>query len=164
MKDAGDFNVTLLGDRDIELTRSFEAPRTIVFDAWTNPDHVRHWWDPTGVPLSFCEIDLRPGGSFRWVNNAHAGWHIFAGTYREITPPERLVFTVKILPSSPDSLTTLIFREEGSQTKLTLTIECASIADRDALLRMRVHEGTRRTLDNLATYLEGMKLPPGAPR
>ena len=164
MKDAGGFNVTLSTDRDIQLTRTFEAPPTTLFDAWTNPEHVRQWWDPTGVPLTCCEIDLRPGGSFRWVNNAHAGEHVFAGTYREITPPERLVFTVKILPSSPDALTTLIFRQERSQTKLRLTIECASIADRDALLRMRVDAGTRRTLENLGTYLEGMNLHSGEPR
>ena len=164
MKDASGFNITLSGDRVIQLTRTFEAPRSFVFDAWTNPEHVRYWWDPTGVPLTCCEIDLRPGGLFRWVNNAHYGEQVFAGTYREITRPERLVFTVKILPSSPEALTTLIFREEGSQTKLKLTIECASMADRDALLRMRVDEGTHRTLESLAAYLESMRLHTAEPR
>jgi len=164
MKYAGGFNVTLPTDRQILLTRTFEAPRAAVFDAWTNAEHVKHWWDPSGVPLSSCEIDLRPGGSFRWVNSAHGGEHSFAGTYLEITPPERLVFTVKILPSSPGALTNLMFSQEGSQTKLTMRIECASIEDRDALLQMRVDAGTGRTLENLAIYLERVKIPRGEPR
>jgi uncharacterized protein YndB with AHSA1/START domain len=164
MKYAGGFNVTVPTECEIQLTRTFEAPRAAVFEAWTNPEHVKHWWDPSGVPLASCEIDLRPGGSFRWVNSAHGGEHAFAGTYREITPPERLVFTVKIFPSSPDALTKLTFSEEGSQTKLTMRIECASVEDRDALLQMRVDAGTGRTLENLARYLERVQIPRGEPR
>ena len=159
MKYAAGFHVTLPNDHEILLTRTFEAPRAAVFDAWTNAEHVRHWWDPSGVPLSSCEIDLRPGGSFRWVNSAHGGDHVFAGTYREITPPERLVFTVKILPSSPSALTKLVFTQEGNRTKLTMSIECASTADREALLQMRVDAGTARTLENLAMYLERLEIP-----
>jgi uncharacterized protein YndB with AHSA1/START domain len=164
MKYAGDFNVTLPTDAEILLTRTFEAPRATVFEAWTKAEHVMHWWDPSGVPLSSCEIDLRPGGSFRWVNRAHGGEHAFTGTYREITPPERLVFTVKILPSSPDAITTLMFSQEGSKTKLTMRIECASVEDRDALLQMRVDAGTGRTLENLAMYLDRVKVPRREPR
>lgn len=164
MKYSGGFNVTLPNGREILLTRTFEAPRAVVFEAWTSAEHVRHWWDPSGVPLSSCEIDLRPGGSFRWVNTAHGAEHAFTGTYREIAPPERLVFTVKILPSSPDVLTTLIFRQEGSTTTLTMKIECASIEDRDALLQMRVDAGTGRTLDNLALYLDRVRIPRREPR
>jgi uncharacterized protein YndB with AHSA1/START domain len=164
MKYAGGFNVTLPSDREILLTRTFDAPCAAVFEAWTKAEHVKHWWDPSGVPLSCCEIDLRPGGSFRWVNSAQGGEHAFTGTYREITAPERLVFTVKILPSSPDALTTLIFSQEGSGTKLTMRIECASIEDRDALLQMRVDAGTRSTLDNLAMYLDRVKFPLREPR
>jgi uncharacterized protein YndB with AHSA1/START domain len=164
MNYAGGFNVTLPTDREILLTRTFEAPRAAVFDAWTKAKHVKHWWDPSGIPLSSCEIDLRPGGSFRWVNSAHGGEHAFAGVYREITPPERLVFTVKLFPSSAGALTELIFSEEGSQTKLTMRIECASIEDRDALLQMRVDAGTGRTLENLAMYLERVQIPREKPR
>jgi uncharacterized protein YndB with AHSA1/START domain len=164
MKYAGGFNVTLPTDREILLTRTFEAPRAAVFDAWTDPEHVKHWWDPSGVPLSSCEIDLRPGGSFRWVNSAHGGEHAFTGIYREIAPPERLVFTVNIFPSSPGALTELTFSQEGRQTKLTMRIECASIGDRDALLQMRVDAGAGRTLENLAMYLERVEIPRKEPR
>jgi uncharacterized protein YndB with AHSA1/START domain len=164
MNHAEGFSVTLPTEDEILLTRTFEAPRAAVFEAWTNPQHVRHWWDPSGVPLSACEIDLRPGGTFHWVNSAHGGEHVFTGAYREITPPERLVFTVKMLPTSPDALTTLMFTEEGSGTRLTMRIECASGEDRDALLRMRVDAGTGRTLENLAMYLDRVKVPHREPR
>jgi uncharacterized protein YndB with AHSA1/START domain len=157
MKNSGTFKVTTPTDRDILLMRGFDAPRAAVFEAWTKAEHVKHWWDPTGVPLSVCEIDLRPNGAFRWVNSAQGG-HVFAGTYREITPPERLVFTVKIFPSRPDPLTTLIFSDDGSKTKLTMRIECNSIEDRDALLQMRIDVGTGRTLENLAEYLDRVDL------
>jgi uncharacterized protein YndB with AHSA1/START domain len=153
MKNAGTFKVTTPSDCEILLTRIFDAPRAAVFEAWTKPEHVKHWWDPSGVPLYACEIDLRPNGAFRWVNRAHGEEHSFAGTYREIAAPERLVFTVKIFPSRPDPLATLLFSEEGNKTKLTMRIECNSIEDRDALLQMRMDVGTGRTLQNLAEYL-----------
>lgn len=161
MKAPGEFDVTLPTDRDILLTRTFEAPREAVFEAWTNAEHVKHWWDPSGVPLASCEIDLRPGGSFRWVNRAK---HEFTGTYREITPPERLVFTVHMFPSANGALTELTFSTAGSRTKLTMRIECASIDDRDALLRMRIDAGTGRTLENLAVYLERVRITGAEPR
>src|ERR1700690_676153 len=119
MRNTETFQVTTPSDREIFLTRTFDAPRVVVFEAWTKAEHVKHWWDPTGVPLSACEIDLRPNGTFRWVNGAHGG-HVFSGTYREITAPERLVFSVKIFPSRPDPLTTLLFQEEEGKTKLTM--------------------------------------------
>jgi len=153
MKYIGGLKVSTPSDREIVLTRTFHAPRTVVFEAWTRAEHVTQWWDPSGVPLSVCEIDLRPNGAFRWVNNAHGGAHSFAGTYREIAPPERLVFTVSSLPLSADSIATLIFSEDDGTTELRMTIECESVEDRDALLKMRVDVGTARTLENLAEHL-----------
>ncbi len=158
MKNAGTFKVTTPTDPKLVLTRIFDAPRAVVFEAWTKAEHVTHWWDPSGAPLSVCEIDLRPNGAFRWVNSAGGGEHFFTGTYREITAPERLVFTVRILPSRPEPLATLLFSEDGSKTKLMMTIECNSIEDRDALLQMRIDVGTARTLENLAEYLERVDL------
>jgi uncharacterized protein YndB with AHSA1/START domain len=137
------------------VTRLFDAPRAVVFEAWTKAEHVTQWWDPSGLPLAICEIDLRPNGAFRWVNRAPGGGegHTFSGIYREIAPPEKLVFTS---PSSPEQGATLVFTEEGKQTKLTLTMECATRKDRDALLQMRVDAGTAQTLENLAAYLPTM--------
>jgi uncharacterized protein YndB with AHSA1/START domain len=136
------------------MVRTFDAPRSVVFKAWTTAEHVARWWDPSGVPLSVCEIDLRPGGAFRWINGGPGGLeHPFAGTYREIAAPERLVFSARANPSGPESLATLTFIEEAGRTTLTMTIECHSVGDRDAMLEMRVDAGTARTLDNLAEYL-----------
>ena len=148
----GAATVTTPGDREIVITRLFDAPRALVFEAWTKAEHVTHWWDPSGVPLAVCEIDLRPNGAFRWVNRAPDGGegHPFSGVYREIAPPEKLVFSS---PSNPDQTGTLLFAEEGKKTRLTITMKCASKEDRDAMLRMRVDAGTARTLENLAAYL-----------
>jgi uncharacterized protein YndB with AHSA1/START domain len=146
--------VTLPSDREIVITRAFDAPRAVVFDSWTKVEHVAQWWDPSRVPLAVCEIDLRPNGAFRFVNQGPDGVnHPFTGTYREIAAPERLVFTARISPSGPESVGTLVFTEHGGRTTLTMTIECQSMADRDALLMMRIDVGTTRTLDNLAEYL-----------
>ena len=94
------------------MTQTFDAPRADVFEAWTTPEAVALWWDPTGAKLAVCEIDLRPGGAFCWINQSAAGAkHPFAGTYREIVPPERLVFEVRTSPASPPQLGTLIFTE-----------------------------------------------------
>ena len=149
LKKIGPVKITTPGDRQIVVTRIFDAPRAVVFEAWTKAEHVTHWWDPSGMPLAVCEIDLRPNGAFRWVNRAPDGGegHQFSGIYREIVPPEKLVF------GGPLGTATLVFTEEGEKTKLTLTIECATKKDRDALLQMRVDAGTAQTLENLAAYL-----------
>jgi uncharacterized protein YndB with AHSA1/START domain len=148
----GSVAVATPGDRQIVITRLFDAPRALVFEAWTRAEHVANWWDPSGVPLAVCEIDLRPTGAFRWVNRAPDGGegYSFAGIYREISPPDKLVFTS---PSDPESGATLLFRDEGDKTKLTMTIQCANEKEREAMLQMRVDAGTARTLDNLAAYL-----------
>ena len=149
--------VTLPSERAILITRTFDAPRALVFEAWTNPEHVARWWDPGRVPLAVCEIDLRPGGAFRFVHGGTSAMkHEFAGTYREIDPPSRLVFTTRT-PSGVESTGTLVFGVHGDTTVLALTIECASRADRDAMLAMRVDAGTARTLDNLAQYVATMR-------
>ena len=152
LNNIGPVTITTPGDRQIVVTRLFDAPRSLVFEAWTKAEHVAHWWDPSGVPLAVCEIDLRRGGAFRWVNRAPDGGegYSFGGIYREIAPPEKLVFTA---PDSPDRGSTLIFAEEGKKTRLTITIQCASKQERDAMLQMRVDAGTAQTLENLAAYL-----------
>jgi uncharacterized protein YndB with AHSA1/START domain len=149
----GSATVTLPSEHEIVITREFSAPRALVFETWTKPDHVAQWWDPNRIPLAVCEIDLRPGGAFRFVNDGRGGMnHSFAGVYREIDPPTRLVFA-SASPSGAESIGTLLFNGHDDKTTLTMTIACASKADRDALLAMRVDVGTARTLDNLEQYL-----------
>jgi uncharacterized protein YndB with AHSA1/START domain len=151
VKNIGTVEITTPSDREIVITRIFDAPRAVVFEAWTKAEHVRHWWDPSGVPLAVCEIDLRPNGAFRWVNRApHGGeGHSFTGIYREIVPPEKLVFH----GADDSGQSRLVFTEEGLKTKLTITIECKTRMDRDALLQMSIDVGTAQTLENLAAYL-----------
>lgn len=150
--DSNEATVTTPGERELVITRSFRAPRPVVFEAWTKPEHVAQWWDPSGTPLERCEIDLREGGAFRFVHRGHG--HAFAGVYREIAPPERLVFATKGGGSGAEVIGRLEFHEREHGTTLVMTMECASKADRDALLAMGIDAGTVRTLANLARFLE----------
>jgi uncharacterized protein YndB with AHSA1/START domain len=153
--------VTTPSERVIVIERGFDAPRALVFETWTKAEHVAHWWDPSGTPLAVCEIDLRPGGAFRFINGGpHGAKYPFTGSYREITPPARLVFGSTPSPASNDEsggTCTLVFSEHDGKTTLTMTFECQSKADRDALLKMRVDEGTVQTLDNLDEYLRTIR-------
>jgi uncharacterized protein YndB with AHSA1/START domain len=135
------------GSRSIVLTRVVGAPRARVYEAWTRPEHITRWWDPAGKPLAACVIDLRPGGGFRFVNDRSGGGESFAGIYRELIPPERIVF------DSNGLIGTVVFTEEGTRTRIVVSIECTSEAQRDQLLRMGIGAGTARTLDNLADYV-----------
>ena len=155
MEDTRRAKVTTPSEREIVIERVFDAPRALVFEAWTKAEHVAHWWDPSGPPLAVCEIDLRPNGAFRFVNGGPDGAkYPFTGFYREITPPARLVFGTTPSPvSNGESMTTLVFSEHDGKTTLTITIQCQSRTERDALLQMRVDEGTAQTLNNLDEYL-----------
>jgi uncharacterized protein YndB with AHSA1/START domain len=144
-------DVRVVVDRDthaIEVTRILAAPRTQVFEAWTQPEQVRCWWDPAGHPLAECEIDLRPGGAFRFVNRHSPGAYEFAGIYREITPPDHLVF------EAMGAIGRVILKEIGGKTHLTVRIECGSASGLDHYLKMGVDAGTGKTLDNLVEYLD----------
>jgi uncharacterized protein YndB with AHSA1/START domain len=134
------------GARTIRFERSFAAPPNAVFEAWTTPDHVACWWDPDGVPLAECEIDLRPGGAFRFVSLAHSEMP-FTGVYRLISPPERLEF------DAMGAAGRVMLERDGEGTLMIVEIECPSTDHFDHFLKVGVHEGTARTLDNLVAYL-----------
>ena len=151
--------VTLPSDREILIIRAFAAPRDVVFEAWTKPEHLAHWWDPSRERLASCEIDLRPNGTFRFI--PRGAKPPFIGIYRDIVPHERLVFSTVVAPSGAESIGTLIFEERDGRTILRLTIACASKADRDALLEMRVDAGTLQTLENLSEYVTRLSADPG---
>jgi uncharacterized protein YndB with AHSA1/START domain len=143
-------NTGLVIDRaayTITLTRDFDAPRAQVFDAWTKPDQVSCWWDPAGEPLAICEIDLRPGGAFRFVTKSHPEMP-FAGVYGEISPPDRLAFGPEGTSGSH-----IVFQAFGGGTRMTLEIKCDTADQLEMFLKMGIHEGTARTLDNLVAYV-----------
>lgn len=152
--------LTLPSDREVVLTRVFEAPRKLVFEAWTRPEHVARWWGRRGSTLAVCEIDLRPGCAWRYVMRESDGKeYCFKGVYREIVPPERLVYTECFdEPSlgSPEWLTTVIFEEHGGTTKMTSTCLYASVEARDGHLQSGMETGAAETLDRLAELLQTM--------
>ena len=134
----------------IVLTRKFTASRAHVFEAWTQPEHVIAWWDPSGSRLTSCEIDLRPGGAFRFVHAGPPDVPPFSGIYREIAPPERLVF------EAMGAVGSVVLDDVGDTTLMTVSITCASAAHLDQFLQMGVAAGTSRTLDNLVVYVGAM--------
>jgi uncharacterized protein YndB with AHSA1/START domain len=131
----------------IRLTRVFDASRTRIFEAWTSPAQVTCWWDAAGDPLTACEIDLRVGGAFKFVTSSNPELP-FAGTYREITPPERLVF------EALGSTGRVVLRDVAGKTHMTVEIECHSAEQLDQFLRLGVDVGTSQTLDNLVAYAQ----------
>jgi uncharacterized protein YndB with AHSA1/START domain len=153
------WNRTAAPGREILIVRFFAAPRDVVFEAWTKPEHLAHWWDPSRERLASCDVDLRPNGTFRFIPRGTKP--PFIGTYRDIVPPERLVFSTVIAPSGSESIGTLLFDERDGRTILRLTIACASKADRDALLAMRVDAGTLQTLENLSEYVTRLSADTG---
>ena len=135
----------------IILTREFIVPRELVFEAWTHEEHVACWWDASGARLKACEIDLRPGGAFKFVHQGPPEVPPFAGIYRKIAPPGELVF------EAMGAIGTVILKEVDGKTLLTLSIACASAAHLDQFLQMGVDAGTSQTLDNLVVFVGGMK-------
>ncbi|MCA1585134.1 MAG: SRPBCC family protein [Acidobacteria bacterium] len=146
------FEVTTPSDQEIRLTRLFDAPRHLVFEAMTRPEHVKRWWGRLGEGYSVpvCEIDLRPGGAWRFVNRHPQGEAAFYGEYREITPPSRLVFT-EIFEQFPDSVSvvTTELTEEGGKTRLTATVRYPSLDVRDMVLASGMAGGAGISYDRL---------------
>ncbi len=147
------FKVTTPSDCEITLTRLFDAPRHLVFEAMTKPEHVRRWWgnlnDEYSVPV--CEIDLRVGGAWRFVGQGPQGQHpAFYGVYREIDPPGRLVYT-EIFEPYPDgeSVVTQTLTEEGGKTRLTVTALYPSREVRDMVLKTGMEKGAALSYDHL---------------
>jgi uncharacterized protein YndB with AHSA1/START domain len=129
----------------IRFTRILSASREAVFAAWTDPEQLACWWDPSGEKLVRCEIDLRVGGAFTFQGRGHPGMP-FSGVYREIAPPERLVFDAM----GAEGRVTLA--ESGDGTAMTVEIVCANEAHLRQFVAMGVADGTSRTLDNLVVY------------
>ena len=146
------FKVTTPSDHEIRMTRLFDAPRHLVFEAMTKPEHVKRWWGCLGQGYSVpvCEIDLRPGGAWRFVNRHPKGEAAFHGEYREITPPSRLVFT-EIFEEFPDSVSvvTTDFIEEGGKTRMTATVRYPSKDVRDIVIASGMSTGAGISYDRL---------------
>jgi uncharacterized protein YndB with AHSA1/START domain len=146
------FTVTTPSDREIRLTRLFDAPRHLVWEAMNKPEHIKRWWGRLGEGYSVpvCEVDLRPGGKWRFVNRHPKGEAEFYGEYREIVPPERVVFT-EIFAPFPDSgsLVTAVLTEENDKTRLTVTAQYPSLEVRDMVIGTGMAKGAAASYDRL---------------
>jgi uncharacterized protein YndB with AHSA1/START domain len=128
----------------ITFERTLGASREDVFDAWTHPEQISQWWDPEGVPLVDCSIDLRVGGEFKLVNRGHGP--PFAGVYRVIDRPSLLVF------DAMGAVGTVRLETAGGGTRMTVTIRCSGPEHLEQFVKLGVAEGTDRTLDNLVAF------------
>jgi uncharacterized protein YndB with AHSA1/START domain len=147
------FKVSTPADCEILITRLFDAPRQIVFDAMTKPEHVRRWWGCISEhhSVTVCEIDLRVGGAWKFVHRGPDGeYPAFYGVYREIDAPGRLVFT-EIFEPYPDgeSVVTQILTEENGKTRLDLSAVYESLAVRDMVLKTGMEKGAAISYDRL---------------
>jgi uncharacterized protein YndB with AHSA1/START domain len=149
------FSLTQPTDREVVMTRVFDAPRRLVWEAWTNPKHVPNWMlGPDGWTMPVCEIDLRPGGAWHFVWRKNDGEEMaMNGEYREITPPERLVHTEAWGGDWPETLNTLLLSEEDGKTTLTIQVLYPSKEARDAAIQTGMTEGATQSFDRLAEYL-----------
>ncbi len=146
------FKTSTPSDREIVMTRLFDAPQRLVFEAMTKPEHVRRWWGilDERYSLPVCEIDLRPGGAWRYVGRGPQGQFAFHGVYREVAAPDRIVYT-EIYDPFPDaeSVVTVILTEEGGKTRLTVTAVYPSRDVRDAVLKTGMERGAGISYDRL---------------
>jgi len=146
------YKVTTPSDQEIVLTRLFDAPRALVFEVMTKPEHVKQWWGCLGEGYSVpvCEIDLRVGGAWRFVNRHPKGEAAFHGEYREITPPSRLVFT-EIFEEYPDTVSevTTDLTEEDGKTRMTATVRYPSSEVRDIVMASGMARGAGISYDRL---------------
>ena len=150
--------LTTPSDREIVITRVVDAPRRLVFEVYTNAEHVPHWMlGPKGWTMPICEIDLRPGGAWHLVWRRSDGTEMeMRGLYQEIVPPERLVSTESWGGDWPETLNTLLLSEEGGKTTITSRVLYPSKEARDAALKTGMQEGASESFDRLAEYLATM--------
>ncbi len=145
------------GERQLVITRTIDAPRELVFQAWTEPQHLVHWWGPRGFTTPVCEMDVRPAGGFRITLRSPEGEEYrIKGVYHEIVAPERLVYTNgwdEAGRPGGESLVTVTFADYDGRTKLTILTEFASVADFETFKRMGVVEGWGESLDRLEGHL-----------
>jgi uncharacterized protein YndB with AHSA1/START domain len=154
---SGTATLTLPTDEQILITREFDAPKHLVYQAWTTPELVKRWWHANRGEVTVVEIDLRVGGKWRYVMVAEGGFEVgFHGEYREIAPNERIVST-EIYEGLPEGVSeeegatvnTATFTEANGRTMLTLLVQATSKISRDAIIDSGMEAGLQDALDLL---------------
>ena len=143
-------------DRELVVTRIFDAPRALVFKAWTDPKHLANWWGPNGFSLTTYEMEFKPGGIWRFVMHGPDGRDYQNEiVYREIVEPERLIYSH---PSYPLHDTTVTFANDGEKTKITMRMLFESAALRDQTVKeFGAAEGLKQTIGRLGEYVKQLK-------
>jgi len=157
MMDTATFQVTASGERELVMTREFDAPRSLVFDAWTKPELLKRWLGVrNGWTLDVCEVDLKVGGAYRFVWRGPDGAEMgMSGVYREIVPPERLVAT-EVFDDAwypGEAVDTMVMDEQDGKTTLTVTVLYESQEARDAVLQSDMARSAAESYDKLAELL-----------
>jgi uncharacterized protein YndB with AHSA1/START domain len=157
--------ITPSGDRELVMTRVFDAPRRLVYDAHTKPELVRQWLlGPPGWTMPVCEMDVRVGGTYRWVWKSERDGTTMGmgGVYREVKAPERLVSTEKFDEAwyPGESLNTLVLVEKAGQTTLTQTMRYESREAREAVVKSGMEKGVAASYDRLEEVLAAASTTP----
>ncbi len=149
--------ITTPSEREIVLTRNFNAPRELVFEALSQPQHIRRWWGIRDDTMTICELDFRVGGAWRFVVNGPQGQHGFRGQYREIVPVERIVQTFE-WEGMPGHISTetLTLDERDGRTTMTILCQFDSTQDRDGMLGSGMETGAGESYDRLEELLESL--------
>jgi len=165
MTSSGTATVTLPTDEQILITREFDAPRHLVYKAWTTPELVKRYWAGQRGEVTSAEIDLRVGGRWRYVMIANRGFEVaFHGEYREIVPNERIVTTevyempgAEAMPDADAPLNIVTFAEADGRTKLTLLVQTASKELRDTILESGMEAGMQEQFDALEQLARSLR-------
>jgi len=151
MTGSGTATVTLPTDEQILITREFDAPKHLVYRAWTTPELVKRWWSGGCGEVTIAEIDLRVGGMWRYVMIANEGFEVgFHGEYREIVPDERIVST-EVYEGMPEgeALNTITFTEEDGRTSMSILVQHSCKEHRDAHINSGMEAGMQKAMDLL---------------
>jgi uncharacterized protein YndB with AHSA1/START domain len=163
MLNTGTLRVTTPSDREVMMVRVFDAPRRMVFDAFTECELLKRWFGPRGWSLVECQSDFRPGGSYRFVLRGPNGERMgMRGAVREVTHPERVVHSESFDDYPGESLVTTTFVEEREKTTVRIVVQYESKQIRDAVVASGMEHGAAESFDKLAEYLESAASTTGA--
>ncbi|SEN76964.1 Uncharacterized conserved protein YndB, AHSA1/START domain [Rhodospirillales bacterium URHD0017] len=148
------------GDRELTITRTFDAPARLLFLAWSRPEHLKKWFGPVGYPVTMCEMDFRKGGQWRAAMTGPGGTQQtpFGGKYLEIVPDRKIVFSNGFeLPGAEKMIMTVTFDEQDGRTLLTLHTLFASLAQKATHVGAGMAEGIASGLDQLTDVVAALK-------